>query len=145
MDSVTSLHYFIWSVLLTVFCRLIKNPFGRITVRVVSISIFKFSSFNRNHQCLTCMNIYLQIRFRLISDVTFTRKSTTNYIIHKLNRIMVILNNMLDCFDILNLSYTKYMFIIMVGSMTPGMLYAYGKFRLHFFCALQIYFTKKWS
>ncbi|XP_031618120.1 uncharacterized protein LOC116337577 [Contarinia nasturtii] len=68
------------------------------------------------------------LRRVLISDITFTRQSTADYIIHKLNRIEAILSIVFDCFEILNISFIKYMFVIMLGSMTTGLLYVCGKF-----------------
>lgn len=65
----------------------------------------------------------------LISDVTFTRESNVDYIIRKLNRMFVIVNNMMDCFELLNVCYTKYIFGLMLFFCLPAILYGFGRFR----------------
>lgn len=97
-------------------------------VCAISISSDFADAFTQSHFFSFSLSVFP--RARLVSEVTFTRDSSTDYTIHKLNRIFVIFNNMMDCFDILNVSYTKYIFCLMVLSGSPAILYCFGRFRL---------------
>lgn len=66
------------------------------------------------------MNTTIEFRFlhpptavrRILSSKT--RESNVDYIMQKLNRIFVIVNGMMDCFELLNVRYTAYVFALML-------------------------------
>lgn len=67
--------------------------------------------------------------FRIVSDLTFTRDSTSNYTTDKLNRLLIVFNHLLDCLEILNINFTLQMIgVISVASIT-AVIGSFGKFR----------------
>lgn len=72
---------------------------------------------------------YLYLPIRMISGITFTRHSSSIYINRKLNRLSIIYNNLLDCIDIINVSFTKYIFLIMIAAAVMAILCLFGQFQ----------------
>lgn len=83
----------------------------------------------KHSHCILSIPFCPRYTCSLISGVTFTRESNVDYIIRKLNRIFVIVNSMMDCFELLNVCYTKYIFCLMLFLCLPAILYGFGRFR----------------
>lgn len=86
----------------------------------IFFNLFPFLHFN--FVCILFFNSFA-------TQVTFTRHSSSDFIIHKLNRIFIIFNNLMDSFNILNVCHTKYIFCQMVMSCSPIIMYCFIRMR----------------
>lgn len=92
----------------------------------LSLSFWKIENFD---------NIY-----RFINELTFTKESTPDYIIHKLNHLSITLNNVLECIEILNVEFTKFITCSMFITLIPIVFYSFGKLRYFLKYCIYSYF-----
>lgn len=63
--------------------------------------------------------------------MTFTRNSSSDYVIRKLDLLSHIYNDLLDCFDIINTNYVKQIICVLMAATACGVVGLYGIFRYY--------------
>lgn len=85
---------------------------------------------------------------RITDGMVFDRDSKSDFVIQKLYRLLSIYNYIMDCFELLNVTQTKTMFLTLIATATTLLAAIFGKywfvlyFTSSFFMELCLYLTE---